>query len=150
MCFLNLSSLFSLCPSCVGQQALQHSCSLARHRSPCFMQLISQLKDLLIVSHFQMAVDEWKGEATISPTYRRSAMYRTHGSVSHISDSWKGLCLGSALKWPNVSSPSPSGISPVKYFKDNGHLVIHSENTYFAEAAEKGCKRSFMSYSEKK
>lgn len=32
--FLNLCLLFSLCPSCVGQQALQHSCSLARHRRP--------------------------------------------------------------------------------------------------------------------
>lgn len=109
------------------------------------MQLISQAEHLLIVPHFHMGVDEWKEEATISPTYRRSTMYRTGGSVSHISDSWKGSCLGSALKWPNVSSPPPSGISPVKYFKDNGHLVIHSENTNFAEAAEKGCKRSFMS-----
>lgn len=73
-----------------------------------------------------------------------------HVVVSHTSQTAGRGCLGSALKWPNVSSPSPSGISPVKHFKDNGHLVIHSENTYFAEAAEKGCKRSFMSYSEKK
>lgn len=68
---------------------------------------------------------------------------------SHTSDS----CTGTASEvcpQPDVSSPSPSVTSPVKYFKDNGHLVIHSENTDFAEAAEEGCKRSFMPWSKKR
>lgn len=95
-----------------------------------------------------MGVDEWRGERSAQST---GVWCTGQAGAAHTPQTAAmGQCLRSALRQPDVSSPSPSVTSPVKYFKDNGHLVIHSENTDFAEAAEEGCKRSFVPWSEKR
>lgn len=94
-----------------------------------------------------MGVDEWKKGGTMRPKHRKSLVDRTAHTPQTAAP---GQHLRCALRQPDVSSPSPSVTSPVKYFKDNGHLVIHSENTDFAEAAEEGCKRSFVPWSKKR